>query len=113
MRRVVLVAMVGGWMLACGAGDAADGGEAVAELAGLEAGDVACYVVLKADGEELYLEGDFELCPGGGSDASGLIGKKVRYTTTTAQVMAGSCEGDPECTDTEEVPLVLTVVAAE
>lgn len=100
-----LVALVGAWMLACGGVGGAEEGE----LKGLEAGDVACYVELVVDGEERFLHGDFELCPGGGADASGLIGQRVRFTTTSTQVQADSCEGDPECTDTQEVPLVVTL----
>jgi hypothetical protein len=132
------MAVVGGWMLACGSGEldieeggdqarpaepepaadappAAEEGKAKqAQLVSLEQGDIACYVELKTkDGEELFLHGDFELCPGGGADASGLIGKRVRYKTETTKVQAGSCEGDPECTDTEEVPLIVALKPAK
>jgi len=134
VRRGLMVAMVGGWMLACGSGEAVTAPDAPTDkapeaapekapeaaaakqgkLVSLEQGDVACYVELKGKGgEELYLHGDFELCPGGGSDASKLVGQRVAYTTVATQVQADTCEGNPDCSDTQEVPLVLTLTAAK
>lgn len=81
-------------------------------LAELSVGDRACYVVVTTDtGERRSLEGDFELCPGGGRDASALIGKQVSWTTTTASVLAADCEGDQDCGRSDEVELVTDIVA--
>jgi hypothetical protein len=44
----------------------------------LQQGDTACYVILKkADGGDANYPGSFELCAGGGQDATGLVGKAV------------------------------------
>ncbi len=85
----------------------------IVTLAALENGDRACYVrVVKADGSEASLEGDFELCKGGGHDATALIGKRVTYTTKQAKVLAASCEGDMDCGKSDEVDLVITITHA-
>ena len=84
-----------------------------ATLVRLENGDRACYVVLEAaDGSESSMEGDFDLCPNGGKDASALIGKAVTWTTQTASVLAASCEGDVDCGKSDQVELVVTLTAA-
>lgn len=73
-------------------------------------GDAACYVVVKdAAGNEQTHPGTFDLCPGGGADASNYIGFPVQLTFGKANMMAASCEGDPDCPDTEEVEAVMTI----
>lgn len=68
----------------------------------LEAGDVACYITLADDrGVEFTELADFELC-----EQTSLRGKRVRLTYAIGNVMAAECQGDPECTKTERVPLV-------
>lgn len=87
--------------------------EQTATLVSLENGDRACYVALKqADGGERSMEGDFDLCPGNGKDASALIGKRVTWTTKTASVLAESCQGDVDCGKSDQVELVVTLTAA-
>ena len=55
-------------------------------------GDAACYVVVKnADGNEQTHPGSFDLCPGGGADASNYIGFPVQLTFGKANMMAASC----------------------
>lgn len=79
----------------------------------LQNGDAACYVVLSnAAGEPVNYPGSFELCPGASEDASALVGKTVTITVGRQKIMAGSCEGNPECPDTEEVDFVTAVAAA-
>jgi hypothetical protein len=110
MTTVAVMGLTGLCVLGCSGA----GGEALqGTLVNLEAGDVACYVEIHDGAEPLYLDGDFELCPGGAMDASGLVGKPITYTTETAQVMAGSCEGNPDCTDTEEVAIVVGIEAVQ
>lgn len=85
----------------------------VVTLEDLQHGDRACYVVVDAGTAEAQsIEGDFELCAGGSRDATALIGKRVTYTTEKAKVQAASCQGDPDCTDSDEVDLVMTITAA-
>ncbi len=125
MSRTLLFAVAGLGLVACGGGKPAvksptSPGVArpavsakTATLVSLENGDRACYVALKqADGSETSLEGDFDLCPGGGKDASALIGKAVTWTTRTANVLAESCQGDVDCGKSDEVELVVTLTAA-
>lgn len=104
-------------LTACGGKAAAPAAPAPAAgptgtLKELQNGDRACYVVLDVDGAEQSIEGDFELCPGAGKDASGLIGQRVTWTTEKAKVQAASCEGDPDCSDSDEVDLIVTITAA-
>jgi hypothetical protein len=77
----------------------------------LQNGDRACYVVVEVDGADQSIEGDFELCPGASQDASGLIGQRVTWTTKKANVQAASCQGDPDCADSDEVDLIVTITA--
>jgi hypothetical protein len=92
------------------------GGDAPAAPAGilkdLQNGDRACYVILEVDGQEQSIEGDFDLCAGGPKDATALVGKRVTYTTERANVQAASCQGDPDCSDSDAVDLVVTITAA-
>lgn len=82
-------------------------------LTELQNGDIACYVVLKdGAGVETTIPGDFELCAGAGHDATSLIGKSVVITTSKESVQAASCQGDPDCKDSEIVDLVATITAA-
>lgn len=93
----------------------AGGGAAAAPvtLVRLENGDRACYVIYKgADGEEKSQEGSFDLCEGGSQDATALIGKQVTFTTAQGKVQAASCEGNPECSDSDVVELVMSITAA-
>jgi len=86
----------------------------VVTLDSLENGDVACYVnFTRGDGTTDTLHGSFELCAGGADDASALIGARVTYTTEKGNVIAESCQGNPECPDHEEVDLVSSITAAD
>lgn len=72
----------------------------------IENGDRACYVTVRTDGgssETIFA--DYSLC-----DTDGLLGRRVQIEYAPGTVMAASCEGDPDCLDTEAVALA---VAAE
>ncbi|MEQ9365810.1 MAG: SH3 domain-containing protein [Leptospirales bacterium] len=70
---------------------------------GLSAGDVACYVELDyGDRQETVMAG-FEICE------QPLVGKRVTFKTRKERVMAASCEGDPECGESETVDLIVSV----
>ena len=104
-------------LIACGGKAAAPAAPAPAAgpsgtLKELQNGDRACYVVVDVDGADQSIEGDFELCPGASKDASALIGQRVTWTTEKAKVQAASCEGNPDCADSDEVDLIVTITAA-
>jgi glyoxylase-like metal-dependent hydrolase (beta-lactamase superfamily II) len=76
-------------------------------LLALESGDAACYVALRdGSGTEHRYHGEFELCAGGTADASALVGKPVLAEIARERVQAESCQGDPACTDSQEVEYV-------
>jgi hypothetical protein len=102
----VCIVVVVASALACSGGD---GGGRSGTLVSIEQGDIACYVTIENGGTSETMDGDFELCPGGGRDASGKIGKQVTLTTEKSSVQAASCQGDPECTATETVDLVTRI----
>lgn len=79
---------------------AAAAGE-VAVIRGMAAGDRACYVEL--EGAEEPQEAAFELC-----ERMELAGKRVRLTRERTTVQAASCEGDPECTRSDTVDLIVS-----
>jgi hypothetical protein len=82
-------------------------------LTQLQMGDVACYVIVKlADGQELTLLGDFDLCEGGPNDSTALVGKKIRWATKKGAVLGDSCDGNPDCKESKIVDLVITIVPA-
>ena len=79
-------------------------------LRALQNGDRACNVVLMTDAGELSIEGEFDLCEGGSHDATPLLGQRVTWTTEKAAVQSASCQGDPECTDSETIDVVNTLM---
>ncbi|HYE96389.1 MAG TPA: hypothetical protein VD962_09280 [Rubricoccaceae bacterium] len=73
-----------------------------ATVRAMVAGDRACYLTLESDlGQLREAMADFALC-----ERRDLLGRRVRLRVEPAQVQAASCAGNPECTDTETVPLV-------
>ena len=74
----------------------------------LQMGDHACYVTLKfADGKEQDWPASFDMCD------LPLLNKKVIYKTEKSSMAADSCEGDPECTETQEVEMITSMKAAQ
>ena len=68
----------------------------------LQSGDVACYLMLKdKKGQEFTELATFEIC-----EMTQLVGKRVRLSYRIGSVLADSCQGDPECKDTQKVALV-------
>jgi hypothetical protein len=85
------------------AADASTGEEAV--VRGVTAGDRACYVDLEVDGvRKPPQEAAFDLCEHG----QRLVGKRVSIARHRSWVLAGSCEGDPECPRRDTVNLIVT-----
>ncbi|MEW5928223.1 MAG: hypothetical protein AB1941_12115 [Gemmatimonadota bacterium] len=86
------------------AADSAPAGprQATAVVRGLTDGDSGCYVVLEDEGGgSLDRIGPFELC-----ERQELTGRRVRVTLGPGEVMADSCQGNPECTDRRTVEVV-------
>ena len=68
----------------------------------LEAGDVACNIEFVADDGETHHEmANFEVC-----EQEGIIGKRATFSYAQALVLADSCEGNPDCPDTQTVWLI-------
>jgi hypothetical protein len=81
---------------------------AAAVLLELQAGDVACYLILRTeDGRELHTRGTFEVC-----ERSDLLGRRVTFTHGAARVLADDCGGDPECDRGQDVRLVTSLAPA-
>lgn len=71
-------------------------------LVSATSGDIACYLTVRPDGGAERTEyADYRLC-----ERDDLIGQRVVLTPTPSPVQSPSCEGDPECTDTEMVNLI-------
>ena len=56
--------------------------------------------------------GQLELCAGGTYDATPLVGQRVRIATRRDQIQAASCQGNPDCADSETVDLVVAILPA-
>lgn len=74
----------------------------------LEAGDRACYVeVLDEEGQVSTEYASFEICD------QDLVGKRANLAYETGTIPAESCAGDPACTESEEVVLLVEVQVIE
>lgn len=66
------------------------------------AGDVACYLDFEDDNGDRFSEmAVFELC-----EDEALLGQWFHLEYRMESVLAASCQGDPECQDSEQVPLI-------
>jgi len=76
----------------------------VATIQSLTAGDRACYVDLTADSGQTSTEfADFDICE------QDLVGKRVRLTYESGNILAESCQGNPDCGQSETVMLITQV----
>jgi hypothetical protein len=72
-------------------------------LQALTHGDRACYVRVQRDGAAAVEEpAHFDLC-----ERTELVGKRVRLTRERGSIHAESCSGDPECTRSDTVTLIV------
>lgn len=70
-----------------------------------QAGDIACYLSLEAaDGTRFDESAVFEIC-----DDPALIGKRLKLSYSTANVLAAECQGDMDCGKSDQVVLVSAV----
>ncbi len=83
---------------------APESGRPIATVITLQNADTACNVELQFEnaGPEIWLA-DFAICQ------QQLQGKRVRFKTKKSKVIAASCQGDPACTESEEVDLIVSV----
>jgi len=70
-------------------------------ITSLEAGDVACYVEFSHDGMAHEAMASFDIC-----EQTHLLHKKVSLSYSRQKVLADSCEGNPDCSQTETVWLI-------
>ncbi len=69
----------------------------------VEAGDRACYLTLRTDdGGSTTVFGDFSLC-----ETNGLMGRRIQIAYAPDDILAASCQGDPDCLETETVPMAV------
>lgn len=74
---------------------------AIGTVQRLNAGDRACYVDVVTDQGEKFTEfADFEICE------QNLVGQRVQFTYESGNIQAASCQGNPDCADTETVMLI-------
>lgn len=67
------------------------------------AGDIACYLSLRLpDGEQVEQMADFALC-----EQTPPRDRELQWEYRTERVAAASCQGDPECADSESVALAV------
>lgn len=99
-------------MPAIGADTVRIGGEdkpAFGRLVSATAGDVACYLEFSdAQGESFSEMATFEVC----ENAEPQVGLWLSLAYEVGQVMADSCEGNPDCTESESKALVSGLTAA-
>ena len=74
---------------------------AIGTVQSLNMGDRACYVeVVNDQGEQFTEFANFEICE------QNLVGKRVQFTYELDNIQAASCQGNPDCPDTERVMLI-------
>lgn len=70
----------------------------------MNTGDIACYIGFKDDkGVDFFESADFEFC----ENPKKYVGKRFALTYKLSKVQAASCQGDPKCTKSDIVPLVV------
>jgi hypothetical protein len=79
----------------------------IATLQAFSAGDRACYAtVVDVDGVTTEQFARFELC-----DRTDLLGQVVELTYEPSSVIAASCNGDPDCAESETVWLITAMAS--
>lgn len=69
----------------------------------VDAGDRVCTLTLRTDaGAETDVYGDFSLC-----ETDGLMGERIQIEYAPDDILAASCDGDPDCLETETVALAV------
>jgi hypothetical protein len=84
-----------------GADSAGAGADSAVVVRELTLGDRGCYLQVEAGGVRREEIGAMELC-----ERADLVGRTVRLGRAPAAVLAMSCQGDPECAESDTVMLV-------
>ncbi len=72
----------------------------------IESGDVSCFLTVRTDGGgSETVHADYSVC-----DSNVILDRRVQIEYAPNDMLAPSCDGDPDCLDTETV--ALAVVAA-
>ena len=83
---------------------AAQDKKTVGTLLSMQAGDVACYLTLRDESGQTFRElAGFDIC-----EEKALIDTRVRLTYMESRVIADECAGNPDCTKTRPVMLVVS-----
>ena len=89
-------------------------GPAVVEVAGesvparavvtdIVSGDRSCTITLRQDGgAAVTVQADYSVC-----DSDAIVDRRVQIAYEPTEVMAASCGSDPDCLETETVPLAV------
>lgn len=77
----------------------------IAVVRALVPGDRACYVEVEdGQGQRSQQPAGFEVC-----ERSELVGERVRLTRERTAIAAMSCQGDPECAESDTVDLIVAI----
>ncbi len=69
----------------------------------IESGDRACYLTVQEDGgASTTVMADYSVC-----DSNAILDRRVYLEYAANDVIAASCEGDPDCLETETVAMVI------
>ena len=69
----------------------------------IESGDRACYLTVRDDGgAATTVMADYSVC-----DSNAILDRRVYLEYAPSNVIAASCEGDPDCLETETVAMVV------
>ncbi|WP_412060742.1 hypothetical protein [Rubrivirga sp. IMCC45206] len=72
----------------------------------IESGDRSCYITLRTDtGATETVHADYSVC-----DTNVIKGRRVQIEYVPDTILAASCEGDPDCLDTETVALAVVAM---
>ena len=74
----------------------------------MESTDRLCSLVLREDGADQTVYADYSVC-----DSNALIGQRVQIEYAPDRIPAASCDGDPDCLDTETVALAVVATPIE
>ncbi len=101
-RQWISATVIGSILLVKALGSTATASQpAIATIQRLTAGDRACYVELTDDSGQTSTEyANFEICE------QPLVGKRVRLTYESGNILAEACQGNPDCGQSETVMLI-------
>ncbi|WP_420456884.1 hypothetical protein [Rubrivirga sp.] len=69
----------------------------------IESGDVSCTLTLRTDGGATEaVHADYSVC-----DSNVILDRRVQIEYAPSNLLAPSCDGDPDCLDTETVALAV------